>query len=49
MAAGMHPDTATQAATLLWQHRQAGSKLAALPAALRPADAEVNAALEALR
>ena len=33
MADNMHPDTATQAAALLWQHRRAGSKLAAANAA----------------
>lgn len=47
MADNMHPDTATQAAALLWQHRQAGSKLAALPAALRPADATAGHAIQA--
>ena len=47
MAAGMHPDAATQAAALLWRHRQAGSKLAALPADLCPADAEAGHAIQA--
>ena len=48
MAAGMHPDTATQATTLLWQHRQAGSKLAGLPASLCPADADAGHAIQAM-
>ena len=40
-------DTHAQAAQLLWQHRQAGSKLAALPGALRPADAAGGHAIQA--
>jgi 2-keto-4-pentenoate hydratase len=46
MAAGMRHDIATQAAALLWQHRRAGSKLAALPAGLRPADADAGHAIQ---
>lgn len=40
-------DAATAAAALLWQHRLAGTKLAALPDALRPADAAVGHAIQA--
>ncbi len=40
-----HPHTA--AAALLWQHRRAGTKLDALPAALRPADAAAGHAIQA--
>jgi 2-keto-4-pentenoate hydratase len=47
MAADMHRDTATQAAALLWQHRRAGTKLMALPAGLRPADAQAGHAIHA--
>lgn len=47
MAAALSPEAATQAAALLWQHRQAGSKLAALPAGLRPADADAGHAIQA--
>ncbi len=36
-----------QAAELLWQHRQAGSKIDALPPALRPADAASGHAIQA--
>jgi len=43
----MTDDRHTQAATLLWQHRRAGSKLAALPAALRPASADAGHAIQA--
>ncbi|GCL61203.1 2-keto-4-pentenoate hydratase [Pseudaquabacterium pictum] len=43
----MAPATAAQAAALLWQHRQAGSKLTALPAGLRPADADAGHAIQA--
>lgn len=37
----------TQAAQLLWQHRCAGTKLDALPAAWRPADAAAGHAIQA--
>ena len=47
MAAALPPDTAAQAAALLWQHRQAGSKLAALPPAQRPGDADAGHAIQA--
>ncbi|MDH4390457.1 MAG: hydratase [Aquabacterium sp.] len=40
-------DQHTQAAHLLWQHRLAGTKLAALPPALRPADADAGHAIQA--
>jgi 2-keto-4-pentenoate hydratase len=42
-----HNDQHTQAATLLWQHRSAGTKLDALPPALRPADADAGHAMQA--
>ena len=38
---------AAQAAALLWQHRLAGTKLADLPAHLRPADADAGHAVQA--
>jgi 2-keto-4-pentenoate hydratase len=40
-------DLHTDAAALLWQHRRAGTKLAALPAALRPSDAAGGHAIQA--
>lgn len=40
-------DLYTDAAALLWQHRRAGTKLAALPPALRPADADAGHAIQA--
>jgi len=40
-------DATTGAAALLWQHRRAGTKLAALPPALRPADADAGHAIQA--
>lgn len=40
-------DLHTDAAALLWQHRRAGTKLAALPAALRPADDLAGHAIQA--
>lgn len=40
-------DLHTDAAALLWQHRRAGTKLDALPAALRPADADAGHAVQA--
>lgn len=40
-------DLHTDAAALLWQHRSAGTKLAALPPALRPADADAGHAIQA--
>lgn len=41
------PDSAHEAAHLLWTHRQAGTALAALPAALRPADTAAAHAIQA--
>jgi 2-keto-4-pentenoate hydratase len=40
-------DLHTDAAALLWQHRRAGTKLDALPGALRPADAAAGQAIQA--
>ena len=40
-------DLHTDAAALLWQHRRAGTKLAALPAALRPVDDVAGHAIQA--
>lgn len=40
-------DLHTEAAALLWQHRRAGTKLDALPPALRPADAAAGHAIQA--